>query len=76
MEKLGAESLFLEIEHHIAFLLGLHCAYLAHGFYPIPDEIINDYWLKSKLFSAGLNKESIFNEYEKVLLVLLCSCWL
>nr|XP_047123873.1 E3 ubiquitin-protein ligase HERC2 isoform X1 [Hydra vulgaris]XP_047123877.1 E3 ubiquitin-protein ligase HERC2 isoform X2 [Hydra vulgaris] len=62
VEKSDAENLFLEIEHHIAFLLGLHCAYLAHGFYPIPDEIINDYWLKSRLFSSGLNKESIFSE--------------
>jgi len=53
---------FIEAEQSIAFLLGLHCCYLAHGTYASHDESENKRFLHSMLFSSGINKDAVLKE--------------
>ena len=62
-------TLYLNVERSLAFLLGLHCCYLAHGMHPTHDETDNKTWLHSKLFSSGINRDTVL-KYLYVILFL------
>ncbi|XP_066913164.1 E3 ubiquitin-protein ligase HERC2-like, partial [Clytia hemisphaerica] len=58
----GLGQHFVEAEQSIAFVLGLHCCYLAHGTYASHDETENKRFLHSTLFSSGINRDAVLKE--------------
>ena len=58
----GFGKSFLETEQSIAFVLGLHCCYLAHGTYASHDESENKRFLHSMLFSSGINRDAVLKD--------------
>lgn len=59
------QQVVYDIEVGISFLLGLHCCYLAHGMYPSQDETNNKRWLQSKLFSAGIDRDTVLRDIKR-----------
>lgn len=61
-KAVGLDKNFIETEQSIAFVLGLHCCYLAHGTYASHDESENKRFLQSMLFSSGINRDAVLKD--------------